>query len=122
MTGEAVRDAQDAAAPAEGGSVRFHLSLDGVAREAFVVRVHGERRAYVNTCRHQSLALDGGGAPLLDPRTGEIVCAHHGARYDAASGACVSGPCRGAFLTALALEERDDGLWCVGRAARPRDS
>ena len=101
---------------AEGAGVRFSLRLEGVARDAFAVRWHGRPYAYVNTCRHESLPLDFGDAHFFDEAYNALVCCHHGARYDPASGACLGGPCAGGRLTALALEERGGALWCVGLA------
>ena len=101
---------------AEGAGVRFSLRLEGVARDAFAVRWHGRPYAYVNTCRHESLPLDFGDAHFFDDAYDALVCCHHGARYDPASGACLGGPCAGGRLTALALEEREGALWCVGLA------
>jgi nitrite reductase/ring-hydroxylating ferredoxin subunit len=36
-----------------------------------------------------------------------LMCATHGAIYAPDSGRCVGGPCRGARLRALEVEERD---------------
>ena len=38
------------------------------------------------------------------------------ARTNPATGRCVEGPCVGGMLTALALDEREGGVWCVGPA------
>ncbi len=118
MSDDAVRVARDASRLAEGECVRFAIRVDGVPRDAFALRWRGRLVAYVNTCRHQSRPLDFGDGRVLDPAAGELVCVHHGARYAIESGECVDGPCRGAFLTALALERRGDELWCTGRAPR----
>ena len=119
MNGSPVLVLAAGAALREGESARFGLVLDGVRREAFVMRWRGEERAWLNTCRHQGLALDFGDGRLLEEGGAAIVCVHHGARYQPDTGECVEGPCRGASLTSLALERRPDGLWCTGRAGRP---
>ncbi len=77
----------------------------------------GAVHAFVNSCRHQSLPLDFGDGHFFDDAFDAIVCCHHGARFAPESGECIEGPCRGAYLTALALEERDGALWCTGRRA-----
>lgn len=118
MTDDAVRVLADASRLAEGEVVRFAVRVDGVSRDAFALRVAGRFVAYVNTCRHQSRALDFGDGRVFDAAAGELVCVHHGARYRADTGECVDGPCRGAYLTALALEARGAELWCTGRAPR----
>lgn len=105
-----------AASLREGGGVRFRVTLDGVAYDAFAVRWRGAVRAYVNACRHQSRPLDFGDAHFFDAALDALVCRHHGARFAPDTGRCVHGPCEGASLTALAVEERGGELWCTGRA------
>ena len=102
----------------EGDGVRFRVMLDGLAYEAFAVRWRGRVHAYVNMCRHQSLPLDFGDGRYFDEAFDALVCCHHGARYAPDTGKCVEGPCEGASLTALAVEQRGADLWCTGRAAR----
>jgi nitrite reductase/ring-hydroxylating ferredoxin subunit len=98
----------------EGGGVRFVVTVDGVSRDAFVVRFRGRPYAYVNSCRHETLPLDFGDAVFFDDSYDALVCCHHGARYRPESGECVAGPCVGARLTRLVVEEREGALWCVG--------
>ena len=93
------------------GGVRFTVTLEGVSRDAFAVRWRGKIHAYVNSCRHQSLALDFGDGHFFDDEADALVCCHHGARYRPESGECFEGPCRGSRLTPLAVEERDGALW-----------
>jgi len=109
-----VRILPDARRLREGDGARFTVTLDGVARDAFVVRYRGRTHAYVNSCRHQSLQLDFGDAHFFDDAYDALVCCHHGARYRPDTGECVEGPCLGGRLTSLAVEERDGALWCVG--------
>ena len=111
---------RDPAQLAEGASIRFPITLDGVQREAFVVRWRGELLAYVDSCRHQARSLSYGDGHVLDAGEGLIICRHHGARYIPSSGVCIEGPCVGARLTALALEAREGALVCLGRRA-PHD-
>ena len=111
----AVRILPEARRLGEGQGVRFRIVLDAVEREAFAVRYHGQVFAYLNTCRHQGLELDFGDARFLDEAYDALVCCHHGARYRPETGECFEGPCEGGRLTALAVEERDGALWCLGR-------
>ncbi len=104
---------QAADALAESHALAFTLTLDGVSRQAFVVRAGGALHAYVDSCRHQSRTLDVGGGVVVE--AGLIPCRHHGAMYRVEDGVCVSGPCAGAALTRLALERREGRWWCVGR-------
>jgi nitrite reductase/ring-hydroxylating ferredoxin subunit len=100
----------------EGQGVRFTIRVHGIARDAFAVLWMGGIHAYVNTCRHQLQPLDFGDAQFFDDAFDALVCVHHGARYDPATGACREGPCEGGGLTKLALEARGQELWCVGIA------
>ena len=111
-----VRILPDARRLGEGQGARFRIVLEGVEREAFAVRYRGRVYGYLNTCRHQGLALDFGDGRFFDEAYDALVCCHHGARYRPESGACLEGPCEGGRLTALAIEERDGALWCLGRA------
>lgn len=45
----------------------------------------------------------------LDTAGDVIVCAAHGTRFDITTGICISGPCRGESLSAIAPHVRRDG-------------
>jgi nitrite reductase/ring-hydroxylating ferredoxin subunit len=79
-----------------GDGVRFDLEARGGPVPAFVLRIEGEPRAYLNRCAHVPVELDWNPGRFLDETGTVIVCATHGAVYDAADGACVGGPCRAA--------------------------
>ncbi len=113
-----LRITSDEAPP--GALVRFTLELEGIALPAFAVRTPGGWRAYVDRCRHLPMTLDPGLDGIARDGGRVLVCTRHDAHYDAASGLCTEGPCEGRSLTALALESRADGLWCLGRDAPPR--
>lgn len=76
----------------------------------FVVKKHAVLYAYRDLCPHY------GTTPLpwrknqyLDKAGDVIVCAAHGARFDIATGICISGPCLGESLSAVKLQVREDG-------------
>jgi nitrite reductase/ring-hydroxylating ferredoxin subunit len=104
----------------EGGDgVRFEWpdpADAGRAVPAFVVRFDGRARAYLNRCAHQPGELDWLPGRFFDDAGLYLICATHGAAYEADTGRCVAGPCRGASLAALHCEERDGRV----RVARPR--
>jgi len=112
------RVAEDVRRLSEMSGVRFTIHLDGVEWPAFVIRRRGRFHGYLNVCRHEARELDFGDAHFFDEAADALVCCHHGARYDPETGVCVAGPCAGARLTALALEQRGHELWCVGRSER----
>lgn len=82
----------------------------GEEREAVLVRVDGEVRSWLNYCRHLlDVRLDkGSGAPMRD---GEIVCANHGAYFEADSGYCSFGPCEGATLEPVDVAVDDGAVY-----------
>jgi nitrite reductase/ring-hydroxylating ferredoxin subunit len=90
-----------------GDGVRFEVEVDGARAAAFVVRWRGAPRAYLNRCAHVPMELDWMPGKFFDFTTTLLVCSTHGATYDPATGRCVGGPCRGARLRALPVEERD---------------
>lgn len=77
------------------------------AGEIILVKVDGVVRAYRNSCPHVGVGLDyGDGRCLLEP--GVLVCALHGARFDASDGSCFDGPCTGQGLVRVEVKVVDD--------------
>jgi nitrite reductase/ring-hydroxylating ferredoxin subunit len=105
-----------------GGSLRFPLApLQGrfgpLRVEGFAHRApDGTVRAWLNVCPHRAEALDVGDGRLFNA-AGEIECHAHGARFDAATGACAGGPCEGGALSAVAVEERDGTIYTATEAS-----
>ncbi|MFP8952938.1 Rieske (2Fe-2S) protein [Natrialbaceae archaeon A-arb3/5] len=65
---------------------------------------------WLNYCQHFThIKLDKGSGAVM--RNGEIVCANHGAYFEADSGACTHGPCEGATLTELEVTAADGGIY-----------
>lgn len=78
---------------------------DGKLRATIFVVMY-ERRvfAYVNTCPHVGLPLNWDDDVFFDWTRRHILCANHSARFDVVSGQCVRGPCKGQFLTPVAIK------------------
>ena len=97
----------EAAALAEGGAgVRFDWAPAGGEGKGFVVRHDGAARAFVNRCPHLGVELDWQPGEFFEETGLYLVCSTHGAIFDPSTGLCVAGPCRGARLEAIAVEER----------------
>lgn len=89
------------------GAVSLTLGEGPARREVLIVRQGARVTAFVDACPHAFVPLGDGLTPLLDrDNPGLLVCSFHGARFDAGTGLCVSGPCRGKALTPLAIEIR----------------
>lgn len=67
-------------------------------------------RAYRNRCAHVHIPLN------YEPEVFHILdgdvlmCAHHGAMYRIADGACFDGPCEGASLSPVPVTVEDGGV------------
>ena len=96
-----------------GRGVRFEVEYDGRLTPAFAVRYGGTVHAYLNRCAHVAMELDWQEGVFFDADGRDLLCSTHGATYDAASGRCVGGPCRGG-LVKLNVEERDGMVYFTG--------
>lgn len=73
----------------------------------FFVRYEGRVYGYLNRCAHVPMELDWAEGQFFESSGLYLMCATHGAVYEPDTGRCVGGPCRGASLRAVAVEERD---------------
>lgn len=97
-----------AAALVDGGDgVRFEIRRNGALQSAFAIRYEGRVRAYRNRCAHVGVELDWQPGRFFDADGMVLICSTHGALYDPATGACLGGPCHGAGLVPVAVEEVD---------------
>ncbi|HEY1058751.1 MAG TPA: Rieske (2Fe-2S) protein [Limnobacter sp.] len=91
----------------EGGiGYRFKVHYNGEETSAFVVRVDNEVRSFLNRCSHVPVEMDWNYGEFLDDSGRIIVCATHGASYDATDGNCLGGPCLGNPLVRLNVSEQ----------------
>src|SRR5437868_1469557 len=98
----------------EGGAgVRFTVGVEGRVVAAFVVRYDGMAHGYLNQCAHVPMELDWQEGQFFESSGVYLMCATHGAVYAPDSGLCVGGPCRGASLAKLRVEERDGGVFWI---------
>ena len=97
-----------------GRGVRFEVEYFGEPAPAFVVRQGGRVHGYLNRCAHVAMELDWQEGVFFDSTGSVLICSTHGATYEPASGRCVGGPCHGAGLVKLRLEERDGAVYFMG--------
>lgn len=97
-----------------GAGRRFEVSRGGTAVPAFAVRYKGRAYAFLNRCAHVSVELDWEPGQFFDGSRLYLICSTHGAIYEPESGHCVAGPCRGARLVAVPVEERDGSIFLKG--------
>ncbi|MBK7664026.1 MAG: Rieske 2Fe-2S domain-containing protein [Sterolibacteriaceae bacterium] len=100
-----------------GQGHRFELRQAGESAPAFVVRYNGRARAFFNRCAHVSVELDWELGQFFDPTRVYLICSTHGAIYEPDSGRCIAGPCKGARLSAIAVQELDGWIFLEGPTA-----
>ena len=89
----------------DGGFLEVEALLPGGDAESLVLHRDGDVvRAWLNVCPHAGRRLDWAPGRFLKSKSGELVCAVHGATFELQGGVCVAGPCRGDSLRAVAVE------------------
>jgi nitrite reductase/ring-hydroxylating ferredoxin subunit len=96
--------------------VRFEVEYFGAPAPAFAIRYGGVVHAYLNRCAHVAMELDWQEGVFFDSAGRDLLCSTHGATYEARSGRCLGGPCNGASLVKLKVEEREGGVYFMGFA------
>ena len=103
-----------------GRAFGWDVMEHGRPQRAFVLRIDGQPRAYLNRCLHVPVEMDWSPGECLDSERRYILCSIHGAAYDPTHGQCVGGPCGRGRLTALDVrEEAGQVYWYPSRDIRP---
>jgi nitrite reductase/ring-hydroxylating ferredoxin subunit len=102
-----------AALEEKGAGVRFTVERHGRDEPAFAVRYGGMVHAYLNRCAHVPVELDWAEGEFFDLSRLYLICSTHGAMYLPDSGYCVAGPCKGARLQPLHVEERNGEVYLI---------
>ena len=80
--------------------------------EAILVRIDDVVRAYRNYCQHWTdIRLDKGDGAFV--RDEEVFCQKHGATFEAETGYCNFGPCKGSVLEAVDIKVNDGAVYLV---------
>ena len=88
----------------DGGAVEARVDRDNQPSLNLAVCRHGDQVfAWHNICPHQGRALNFAPNRFLFTPEGQLMCAAHGAVFEADTGLCVGGPCRGASLRGVAV-------------------
>ena len=102
----------EAAALAEAGrGARFAWAPAGGEGKGFAIRFEGAARAFVNRCPHTGVELDWLPGEFFEESGLYLICSTHGAVFEPSTGLCVAGPCRGARLQAIVVEEREGRIF-----------
>lgn len=109
-----------AALQEHGRAFGWDVMEHGRPQRAFVLRIDGIVRAYLNRCLHVPVEMDWNPGEFLDSERRYILCSIHGAAYEPRTGHCVGGPCGRGRLTALDVrEEAGQVYWYPSRDIRP---
>jgi nitrite reductase/ring-hydroxylating ferredoxin subunit len=104
----------DSAALVDGGAgVRFEVERQAIGEPAFAIRFRGRVYAYLNRCAHVPMEMDWQPGRFFDFTGLYLQCATHGALYDPQTGDCLGGRCNGKGLLALAVCEREGGVYLI---------
>ncbi len=93
----------------DGQAKGFTLGEGPEAREIFVAREDDRVFGYVNSCPHLGTPLNMQDDRFISDDSGLILCTTHGALFEIEDGACVSGPCAGLALEAVAVTVDAEG-------------
>ncbi|ATD68387.1 MULTISPECIES: Rieske (2Fe-2S) protein [Luteimonas] len=88
---------------ADGGFTEVEALVDGDAESLMLFRQGQQVRAWLNICPHAGRRLDWAPGQFLRSKSGDVICAAHGASFSVDDGLCVAGPCKGASLRGVAV-------------------
>jgi nitrite reductase/ring-hydroxylating ferredoxin subunit len=98
---------------ANGESKKFILRHSNRITEAFLIKKNDQHFAYLNLCRHWTVGLDFDDNDFFSEDKEWLLCKNHGAIYDPITGICESGPCGGAALYQVPLEQKGRFIYAV---------
>lgn len=96
---------------AEGQTVKFEFTREGIDRDGFLARFQGKFVAYENVCRHLPISLDYDDNRFFAKDGRHFLCQNHGAIFEPLTGRCVRGPCQGLSLKPLTIEIIEGVIW-----------
>lgn len=96
-----------------GHAIRFTIQRNEKVMPCFVVAFEDAIYAYANRCPHQGTELDWLPGEVFDDEGLYLMCATHGAVFEADSGLCAGGPCRGLSLERILVCDVDSDVMLV---------
>lgn len=94
----------------DGGAIALDLAFKEGRQSVIVMRRGAALSAFINRCPHARWPLDTFDGRFLFTPEGDLMCAAHGALFDAVSGKCLGGPGTGAGLTPLMVKDSENGF------------
>ena len=100
----------------DGGSNGFFTETGDGRLLYMAIRRGDEVFVYENKCPHTGMPLDFQPGRVLTSDGALILCSNHGAKFRIEDGFCVSGPCQGDRLRAVATEIRQGRVYVLEAA------
>jgi nitrite reductase/ring-hydroxylating ferredoxin subunit len=94
----------------DGGAISLDLTFKEGRQSVIVTRRSEVIAAFLNRCPHARWPLDTFDGRFLMTQQGDLICAAHGAIFDALSGACLGGPGTGQGLKRLDVVQSAEGF------------
>ncbi|GHF13098.1 (2Fe-2S)-binding protein [Kordiimonas sediminis] len=114
MTGpEAGTEILDLATLSDGDARELIFEEGRFQTRIFVQKIGTTVHVFENVCPHARAPLNLFGDKFLNLNGSAYLCRTHGAEFDLNSGLCTRGPCKGAYLRAVAVEEKDGKLYSL---------
>lgn len=95
------------------GAKEITVEDTGIRHAVFVVRHERGVAAYFNACPHARLPLNTAPDVFFDFSRSFLVCVNHGAHFDAETGGCIRGVCKGEKLKRFAIRLEGDKIFCA---------
>lgn len=93
-------------------------SFRSPAGEVILVVRDAQVYAWQNICPHLGINLEFNPDEFMDCEQHYLVCSNHGALFRVEDGLCVSGPCQGEGLAAVAIEVTSGEIYLADNANR----
>lgn len=93
------------------GSARFELEAQPHSNGFCVIRQGEQVFGYLNRCPHTGGPLDWVPGQFLSAEADLIQCSLHGALFRIEDGYCIAGPCAGASLTPVTLQQEGNDVF-----------
>jgi nitrite reductase/ring-hydroxylating ferredoxin subunit len=82
-----------------------------LGHQIILVKQDGVVHGYRNSCPHVGVGLDWGDGNCMNGPD-QLICAMHGALFEAGSGLCIDGPCSGQSLQRVPVRIEDGRVVC----------
>ena len=94
----------------ELGALMVDLPQNADGLKVLVTRFEGKVRAWINSCPHDGRPLCRDPAFLWEKRKKLLQCMNHQALFNAKTGICEEGPCKGKSLYGLITKEKNNQI------------